>query len=568
MHFFQQSKHFPPAGLWGRMSRISGVLLCLLAILLAGCDSPEPGASPKAQAQVVSGREDGQPVHGGRLVMATGGEPSNLIPPLATDASSHDVASLLYVSPLRYDKDIKIEPYAAESFEILDGGKHLVFRLRRDIRWFDGEPLTAADVEFTYKLMIDPETPTAYAGDFQEVKEFRLTGPYSFEVFYDKPFAKALSTWTAEILPKHALMGQDLRTTRFARQPLGAGPYRLTEWVENQRLILTANPDYFEGKPYIDEVIFRTVPDQTTQFLELKAGNLDYIGLTPPQYLFQTNGTAWEENFHKYRYLASSYTYLGYNLEHPLFKDRLVRQALARAIDKREIVKGALLGMGEPTIGPYKPDSWAYDRDIKDWEYDPGRAIMLLASLGWKRETPAGPLMKDGKPFAFTIITNQGNDQRIKTCAILQNQLARIGIQVKVRTIEWAAFIKEFIDQRRFEAVVLGWTVGQDPDVYDVWHSSRIAAPGLNFMGYANPEVDALLEEGRSLLDPVQRKPVYDRFQDILKEDQPYCFLYTPYALPIVAARVRGVEPAPAGIFWNFNSWWIPASQQRTTYSQ
>ena len=500
--------------------------------------------------------------------MATLGEPSNLIPPLSTDSASHEVASLLYVSPLRYDKNIKIEPYAAESFEIQDEGKHFVFKLREDIRWFDGTPLTAEDVEFTYKLMIDPKTPTAYAGDFLAIKEFRVTGKYSFEVFYEKPFARAVSTWAQDILPKHALKNEDLTNTKYARQPMGAGPYKLTEWVENQRVILTANPDYFEGKPYIEEVIYRSVPDQTTQFMELKAGNLDYIGLTPPQYLFLTGGQSWEQGWRKYKYLASAYTYLAYNLEHPLFKERKARQALAHAVGKEEIVKGALMGLGVPTIGHYKPDSWAYNHAIADYEYDPGKALMMLAELGWKRETPTGPLMRDGRAFAFAIITNQGNDQRIKTCAIIQNQLARIGITVKVRTIEWATFIKEFVDLRRFEAIVLGWTIPQDPDAFDVWHSSKSAKPGLNFVGYANAEADALLEEGRNMVDPVRRKPLYDRFQEILHEDQPYCFLYTPYALPIITARVHGVEPAPAGISWNFVRWWIPKPQQRNAYSQ
>ena len=500
--------------------------------------------------------------------MAMLGEPSNLIPPLASDSASREVSSLLYVAPLRYDKNIQIELYGAESFEILDQGRHFKFKLREDIRWSDGVPLTAGDVAFTYKLMTDPNTPTAYAGDFLAIKEFRLTGKYTFEVFYDKPFARAVSTWAQEILPKHALEGQDLSKTIYARKPLGAGPYKLKEWVENQRIVLEANPDYFEGKPYIDQVVYRSVTDQTTQFLELKAGNLDFVGLTPPQYLFLTGGPKWDQEFRKYKYLASAYTYMAYNLEHPLFSDKRVRQALAHAVDKREIIKGALLGLGEPTIGHYKPDSWAYNHEIADYEYDPAKALALLGQLGWKRETPTGPLVKDGKPFAFSLITNQGNEQRIKTCAILQNQLARVGIKVTVRTLEWSTFIKEFVDQRRFEAVVLGWTIPQDPDAFDVWHSSKAAKPGLNFVGYANPEADALLEQGRQLVDQSLRKPIYGRLQQILHEDQPYCFLYTPYALPIVSARIHGVESAPAGISWNFTRWWIPQAQQKNAYTQ
>jgi peptide/nickel transport system substrate-binding protein len=582
MHFHPQIKLFSRSG---RIFTYLAVLALLFALAGAkslaaqeskGPDAAPPGksdplpesATPEQTGGVKPAAGQGRPEQGGRIVMATLGEPSNLIPPLATDSSSHEVASLLYVSPLRYDKDIKIEPYAAESFEILDGGRHFKFKLRENIRWTDGKPLTAADVEFTYRLMIDPKTPTAYAGDFLLIKEFRLTGPYAFEVFYEKPYAKAVSTWTQDILPKHVLEGEDLTNTKYSRQPVGAGPFKLKQWVENQRVILEANPDYFDGRPHIDEVIYRSVPDQTTQFMELKAGNLDFVGLTPPQYLRLTSGPKWDEGYRKYKYLASAYTYLAYNLAHPLFSDKKARQALAHAIDKDEIIKGALLGLGVPTIGHYKPDSWAYNHAIKPYEYDPGKALRMLAELGWKRETPTGPLMKDGRPFSFTVITNQGNEQRIKACAIIQNQLARIGVRVKVRTLEWAAFIKDFVDQRRFEAIVLGWTIPQDPDAFDVWHSSKSAKPGLNFVGYANAEADLLLARGREMVDPERRRPLYDRFQEILHEDQPYCFLYTPYALPILTARVMGVEPAPAGISWNFVRWWIPKAQQRNAYAK
>jgi peptide/nickel transport system substrate-binding protein len=416
--------------------------------------------------------------------------------------------------------------------------------------------------------MIDPNTPTAYAADFMAIKEFKVTGRYSFEVLYDQPFARALATWASAILPKHALMGEDLQNTKYSRDPMGCGPYKLKSWVENQRVTLEANPDYFEGRPYIDEVIYRNISDQATQFMEIKAGNLDFMDLTPPQYLYLTTGPEWDKDWRKYKYLAAAYTYLGYNLSSPLFKDKLVRQALAYAVDKQELIKGALLGQGEPVIGPYKPDSWAYDHDIKDFPHDPGLALKLLAQAGWVRQSPDGPLMKDGKPFSFTIITNQGNEPRVRTAAIIQYQLAKVGIKVQVRTLEWSTFIKEFIDQRRFEAVILGWTIPQDPDNFDVWHSSKIDKPGLNFVGFANPEADALLDKGRHILDQAKRKPIYDRFQEILHEEEPYLFLYAPYALPMVSRRIHGVEPAPAGISWNFNRWWIPGPDQHPAMYQ
>ncbi len=415
---------------------------------------------------------------------------------------------------------------------------------------------------FTYGLMVDPKTPTAYAEDYLAIKEFKVTGRYGFEVRYEKPFARALTTWAQAILPRHALEGADLMNTPLSRNPMGAGAYRLKEWIPGNRLTLTANEDYFDGRPMLDEVVLRVIPDQSTQFLELKSGNLDTMGLSPQQFLYQTEGPVWERGFRKYPSLAFAYTYLGYNLENPLFSNVKVRRALAHAIDKQEIVKGVLLGQGVPAQGPFKPGTWFYDDAVVPFTFDPPLARRLLAEAGWRDSDGDGILDRQGVPFAFTILTNQGNTQRIQAATIIQRRLKDIGIEVRIRTVEWAAFIKEFVDKGRFDAVILGWNITQDPDIYDVWHSSKAVPGGLNFVKYRNPELDRLLDEGRSTLDMAKRKAVYFRVQEILSEDQPYCFLYVPMALPIVQARVQGITPAPAGITYNFYEWWIPRQFQ------
>ena len=499
---------------------------------------------------------------GGKIVLAMLGEPSNLIPPLATDSASHEVADLIYVSLLKYDQNLRLVGWAAKDFKVLDGGKRFHFWLHKNIYWFDGKPLTAKDVYFTYKLMIDPKTPTAYGEDFKLVKNFKIISPYEFEVTYPKVYAQALASWTISILPKHALEKENLLHTKYARKPLGAGPYELSQWISGRRLILKVNPNYFEGRAYLDRVIYRIIPDMGTMFLELKAGNLDMMNLSPEQYKYQTRGDYWQTHFNKYQYLAFAYTYLGYNLRHPFFRDRRVRQAIAMAINKKEIIQGVLLGLGKPTIGPYKPGTWVYNQKLKDFAYDPQKAKKLLAQAGFKDSNGDGILEKNGRPFVFTLMTNQGNSLRLKTAIIIQYRLAQIGIKVKIRTVEWATFIHDFIDKGRFEAVILGWSIPQDPDLYDVWHSSRAVPGGLNFIDFKNKEVDELLVKGRETLDLVKRKQIYDRIQEILHFEQPYCFLYVPMALPIVSKKIHGISPAPAGIDYNFIRWWIPKSAQ------
>lgn len=545
----------------------SGMFVLTALLFLAfssGCSRPEPAEESSAPSTVsVAQPSEKAPEYGGRIVEASIGDATNLIWPLATDSGSHAIADEIYVGLLKYDKNIELVPYAAQSYEVLDEGRKLTFKLREDIRWTDGQPLTAEDVQFTYELMVDPETPTAYAGDFLMVDEFRLTGKYSFEVTYEKPYSRALVTWAHGILPKHVLEDEDLLDTPYSRDPVGAGPYRLKEWISGRRVVLEANEDFFLGRPYIDERIYRVVPDIATQFLELKAGNLDLMTLTPQQYLYQTGSDWWKRNFRKYKYLSFGYSYLGYNMRSPFFSDKRVRRAFAHAVDKEEIVKGVLFGLGVPAVGPYKPGTWVYNEEITPYNYDPARALELLAEVGWTDSDGDGLLDRDGRPFAFTILTNQGNSQRVKTATIIQQRLAEIGIQVEIRTVEWAAFLKEFVDKGRFDAVLLSWNILQDPDISGVWHSSKAVPGGLNFIYYKNQELDRLLEEGKTTLDQSERKVIYDRVQEILHEDQPYLFLYVPYSLPVAAARIRGIEPAPAGIGHNTDWWWIPANLQQ-----
>jgi peptide/nickel transport system substrate-binding protein len=310
-------------------------------------------------------------------------------------------------------------------------------------------------------------------------------------------------------------------------------------------------------------VITRIIPDQATMFLELLSGGVDTMELTPPQYARQTDTPGFRESFNKYKYTASAFTYLGFRLSHPFFRDRRVRQAIACAADKKALVEGVLLGLGQEATGPYKPGTWAYNPNVRKYPHDPAKARELLADAGWKEKGEDGVLVKDGRRFEFTVMTNAGNEARSKTAAILQQNLEEVGIRMQIRTVEWAAFINQFIDKRDFEAVILGWSISPDPDQYVIWHSSMIGPKELNFVGFANPEVDKLLEEGRSTFDLEKRKKAYFRIQEILAEEQPYVFLFVPDALPVVQSRFHGIRPALAGISYNFNKWYVPKPLQK-----
>lgn len=500
--------------------------------------------------------------YGDRIIFGTIGEASNLIPYLSTDSASHEIADLIFVAPLRYDKNLNPEPWAAESWTMEDGGKKMRFTLKKGILWEDGVELTSADVEYTWKVVTDPATASPYAEDFLQVRKFEVIDKYTFEVSYNNFVARAVASWMSPILPKHILEKQNIRNTPFSRKPLGAGAYKLKDWQAGTSITLAASDTYFEGKPDIAEVVYRIIPDDATMFMETRAGRLDVMNLNPLQYLRQTNTSFWEQEFTKYRYLASVYIFLGFNMEHPFFSDTRVRKAVSLAINRDQLVSGALLGQGVAAVGPFKPGSWAHHPTLKPVEQNQAAARALLEEAGFKKGRN-GIYQKDGKDFAFTILVNQGNEQRILTATLIQEQLARIGVLAKIRTVEWAAFIREFVNKGLFDAVILGWTITQDPDIFQIWHSSQAHDGGLNFVHYRNAEVDKILEEARANPDRQKRTALYGRLQEILHDEQPYCFLFVPYALPIVQKRFHGIEPALAGIMYNFDKWFVPRKMQR-----
>ena len=479
-----------------------------------------------------------------------------LLPLFASDSASAEISGLIFNGLTKYDKDINLTGDLAESWEIKNNGREIIFHLRRGVLWHDGEEFTSRDVLFTYRAVTDPKNPTPYAGIYGPVEKVEAIDRYTVRVIYKEPFAPALESWGMGILPAHLLEGKDLAKSELNRNPVGTGPYKLKRWITGQRIELERFEHYFEGRPNIKRYIARIIPDSATMFLELKFGGIDYMGLTPAQYKLKAETEYFKKRFQKFRYPAFGYTYLGFNLLDERFRDRRVRQAMAYAIDKEKIIKGVLLGYGRPCTGPFPPDSWAYNKDIKGYPYDPEKALRLLHEAGWRMASD-GILKKQGVPLRFTILVNQGNNQRLLAAQIIKEDLKRIGIEVDIRVVEWQTLLREFIDKKRFEAVIMGWALSRDPDIYDIWHSSKTKEGEFNFISYSNPELDRLLVEGRTTIDMEKRKKIYHRIHEILHEDQPTVFLYVPDALPVIHKRFRGIEPSPIGIWHNFIHWYV-----------
>jgi len=562
--------------MWHRLG-----LAFVLLVFVAGCNGETgPGVSEKplqiaADTKTATDAKGGDrkapaPDYGDTRIEASIGNVSGLIPNLTSDSASHEVGNFMYNGLITLGRNLEIVPELAKSWEFSKDCLTLDFTLNEGVKWHDGKPFSASDVVFTFETTMDAKTPSPYKSDFQDVDKVEARGPNQVRVTYKRPYAKALQSWSLAMLPRHLLEqwvkdGKLREAPQNWTAPVGTGPYRFKEMKSGDKVVVVANQDYFKGPPRMARIVYRIIPSQATIFLELKAKSVDVASLTALQYARQTEYPAFEKAYNKFRYPGTGYTYLGFNLKDPRFADRRVRRAFAHAINKQELLDGVVLGLGREASGPFRPGTWAENPDVKGLPYDPKRAVALLAEAGWKERNGDGLLVKDGVPFTFELLTNQGNDERKKVAEIIQAKLREIGVGVEIRMLEWAALLKEHIKKRQFQAIILGWGTSPDPDQYVVWHSSQMGPDQLNHISYANPDADALLEAGRSSCVQADRVRYYRRLHQVLADDQPLVFLYWRDSLPVVASRIHGILPGPAGIGWNFTDWFVPKQLQRYT---
>lgn len=456
----------------------------------------------------------------------------------------------------------------------------LIFHLRPHVRFHDGHVFDAGDVKFTYEAIMNPKNLSPRAADYEPVKAVEVIDPLCVRIVYKRLYSPAIGTWAMGILPEHLLnddnlkseakgLGKDpesysIRQSRLNRHPIGCGPFVFHEWKSDQYISLVRFADYWEGPPNYERYVFRIVPDLLTQEMEFYAGTIDEYGVRP----HQVNRLRHDPQYQSFEGLSFGYNYIGYNLRRKPFDDPRVRRALGMAIDVDRIIEYVLYDQGERITGPFVKQTDFYNQNVQPVPYDPAGALKILESVGWKRNE-AGWLEKDGKRFQFTLITNNGNPLREEILAIAQNAWKKIGIDVRTDRVEWSVFIQERVNKLDFDALILGWSMGIDPDLYQIWHSSQTNPHQLNFVGFKNSEADDLIVKIRQEYDHRKMVQYCHRLHEIIAEEQPYTFLNVGKWTAILDKRIvikktdedgtvryEKIRPTKTGNYsFHFNRW-------------
>ncbi len=517
--------------------------------------------------------------YGGTAVIGGYGDLQGMNPLVSSDNNSNNIQrDMLFMPLVRYDEEMRLTPWLAESWDtvrVAPDTLELTWHIRQDVAWHDGTPTTGEDVLFTFERLVDPRTAYPNMERLSHYsRDAELVDPYTVRMRL-RAHADFLDIFAmAPIAPKHILgdvSPDQLLQHRFAQQPVGNGPFRFVRMVPSQEWVFDANEDFPEalgGRPYLDRVVYRVIPEMTTLLTELLTGRIDlYIGPNPNQADMIENAPGVELRANPSR----QYNYLAYNTRRPIFSDPRTRRALTMAIDREQIVNALVYGYGEAGRATVTPTHYGYDPDSYI-PYDPEGARELLAEAGWT-PGPDGILRDpDGRPFRFTIITNAGNDVRRDMAEVIQAQLRPLGIAVEPRLVEWTTMIDQLqgslnaegVRERDFDAVISGWVNWEQKDDSGLLHSRSINGP-YQYVGYSNPRVDELIDTLNLMVDREAAAPLWSEYQHLVANEAPYTVLYYPERLNGVRSRLRGAVFDVRGEMPTVTEWWIHPSERTSS---
>ncbi len=500
--------------------------------------------------------ENLEPNKGGTLYLQSY-KVDTLNPLLTKKSSSMQVMNLMYDSLIRYDSNMNILPWLAESWQVSDDGMTWTLHLKEGVKWHDGKEFTADDVDFTFSTIMNYKTDTVYKTNTQYVSYYKAVDKYTFKVVLDQPYGHFIRMMNFPILPKHQFESVALEDTYESFQPIGTGPYQFVTHTPLKSIELKANNSWWQDKgPYIEQIIVKILPDNQTALYALEAKEVDLV---------LTNVVDWEKYSSKERlktkeFTTNYYEFLGVNLNHRVLGNKEVRKAIAQGIDREKIIDEVLLGHAHITDVPMIPNSPLYDNSSQIYNYNRKKAKELLEQAGWKDLNGDGILEKEtngvNMPLAFELTTNNDNIIRTQTAEMIVSQLKDIGMNVTLKEVSWDE-LQNNINNKKFDIALIGLNLSQNVDLSFALHSKEIER-GTNFSSYSNAIIDDLLYKAFMEVDSTKRKEIYSELQKLIVEDLPYISLYIRTSAVVYNDKIKGdISPTNMNIYHNIYKWFI-----------
>lgn len=537
-----------------RISRHIAAGLALSLSLLAACGG-DSGGGP-----VVIG----DPVQGGTAIVAVTSDFQPFNPVTSSSLLTLEVNNFLLYTPLiQFGEDLEAVPALAESWDLEDTG--VTFHLRDDLQWHDGQPVTAEDVAFTFELAKNPQSASLLESAYLNMIEAAtVIDPQTIRFDFTAPHSQPLQAFWWAPLPRHLLENVSagaLAQDPFGREPVGNGPFRFVEWSPGEQLTLEANETYPEelgGRPMVDRVVFRVVPEATTRLTEVLTGAIDINYTLQPDEARQVEG---QNGVRLASFPGRAFLYLGWNNEVEPFTDARVRRALSMAVDRQAIIDALMFGYAEPASGMipnWSPLAPAFEVDGPNVE----AARQLLQEAGYA-PGPNGVMQRNGQPLQFTLLTSEDR-LRQDVAVVLQEQLRAVGASVEVRAAEFTTMLQQH-RQREYQAVLSEWTLDNfrvDPTpLFSCAEAEQVGS--ANRAGYCNPAADELAMQGTREGDRDAATAIWTEYSRLLDRDQPITFLVWQEQMSAINQRLQGVEMDVRGKLRTAQDWWIPEGQQR-----
>ena len=530
---------------------VAAIIAVTLSMACGGGGSGDPGTT---------GAPEAQPADGDMLVVGAEVDLDTMFPPTSNSVSSSDVYGNIYWYLMRSNPDfITVRPGLADSFRFSEDSLSIDFFIHPGITWHDGEPFSADDVVFAHDVCRAPEIGWSAVSWLDHITSVEALNPLTVRFTFDEQYMYQLQDANVCFpLPKHILGDvpyAEMAEHPIAREPVGNGPFRFVSWESGQEVVIEANPDFALGRPHLNRVTFRIIPDQTSLVTQIQNGDIDLWTRFGPAFYPQLS-EAPELTVHSYP--GRSYTYVAWNRLDPLLEDKRVRQALTMAIDRQQIVDALVYGQATVGTQPLISTIWAHDPTIEPYPFDPERAGALLDEAGWTDSNGDGVRDKDGRELKFRMSTNGNNRMRVDIVTVIQQQLKDVGVEVTPNVLEFNTFIDQLLG-KEYQAAVGGWNVGIKAALASLFGKDAL----FNFVSADNERMLELMAQAELERDRKKAKLLWSEMQRIAVDETYYTFLFQLNDLHVINERFENTDMNAYGWGFNLEEWFVPEGRQR-----